>query len=82
MFRKIPFSVILHLDIFDGLMQGGFWVIAKITFANLCKLIHDVIIIAVSSGPLNLKFEYLENAKSFLDETKIIFYDFWNAFFW
>ena len=66
MIRKIPFTAIQHLDIFDDLMQGGFW----------------VIIIAVSSGPLNLEFEYLENAKSFLDETKVIFYDFWNAFFW
>ena len=46
-------------------------------FANLCKPIHDGIIIPVSPGPLNPKiaqrkgkkiekFEYFENEKSFL----------------
>ena len=28
------------------------------------------------------KIEYLENEKSFLDNTKSIFHKFWNAFFW
>ena len=43
----------------------------KLSFANLCKPVHDV-----PSDPLNLeirekklqKIEYLENEKSFLDE--------------
>ena len=59
---------------FDDLIQSGFRVIPKITFANLCKLFHDVIIILVSSDLLNLdtterkeqklqKIEYLVNEK-------------------
>ena len=28
------------------------------------------------------KFEYLENEKSFLDETKNIFHSFWRAIIW
>ena len=53
------------------------------TFANLCKLIHNVIIIPVSSDPLSLetgkkkkKIEYLENEKGLLDEIKRIFHKF------
>ena len=59
----------------------------KITFANLYKSIHKVIITPVSSDPLNLeiverkekklqKIEYLENEKSFLDEIKTITHNF------
>ena len=35
--------------------RSGFWVILKITFANLSKPIYDVIIIPVSSDPLNME---------------------------
>ena len=35
--------------------KSGFWVILKITFANLSKPIYDVIIIPVSSDPLNME---------------------------
>ena len=64
----------------DDLIQNGFWVNPKITFPNKCKPVHDVIIILVSSDPLNLELEmnekknklqeigYLENYKSFSDE--------------
>ena len=38
--RKIPFLVMYHPGNFDGLMQSGFWVIPKITFAILCKPIQ------------------------------------------
>ena len=49
------FSVIYHLGNFDDLIPSGFWVIPRITFGNLCKPICDVIIIPVSSDPLNLE---------------------------
>ena len=75
--------VLCHLGIFDDSMQSGFWFIPKITFANLCKLDFNVIIIPVSSDPLNLetveskekalKNEYFENVKRFFDEIKSIF---------
>ena len=62
---------------FVDLIQRGFWVILKITFADLCKPIQDVIIIPVSSGlrfwkiwngrEKEQKFECLENEKSFVD---------------
>ena len=55
MFRKLPLLVLCHLGIFDDLMQSGFRFIPKITFANLCKLDFNVIIIPVSSDPLNLE---------------------------
>ena len=55
MFRKIPFSVIYHLDNFYDLIPSGFSVVPKITFANLYKPIHDIIIIPVSSDPVNLE---------------------------
>ena len=83
MFRKLPLLVLCHLGIFDDLMQSGFRFIPKITFANLCKLDFNVIIIPVSSDPLNLetveskekalKNEYFENVKRFFDEIKSIF---------
>ena len=83
MFRKLPLLVLCHLGIFEDLMQSGFRFIPKITFANLCKLDFNVIIIPVSSDPLNLetveskekalKNEYFENVKRFFDEIKSIF---------
>ena len=71
------FLVIYHLENFDdALIQSGFTVIQKITFAFLCKPIHDAIIIPVSYDLLNLetvekkekKNESFENKKRFLDE--------------
>ena len=60
-FRKISFLVIYHLGKFDdSIIQSGFWVIPNITFANLCRPIHDIIIIPVSSNPYNLKTEERE----------------------
>ena len=57
------------------------------TFANLCNLIHNVIIIPVSSDPFSLetverkrkklqKIEYLENEKGLFDKIKRIFHNF------
>ena len=61
----------------------GFWVIPKITYANLCKPIPDIINYSTSicpfwsrecrkEGEKLQKFEYLKNEKSFLDEIKNI----------
>ena len=57
--------------------------IAKITFTNLCKPIHDInystCICPLQSGKCRKegdklqKIEYLEKEKSFLNEKKIIF---------
>ena len=64
--------------------KRGLEVTAKITSANLCRPIHDIInfstsICLVESGKCGKegkklqKFEYLENEKSFFDEIKNIF---------
>ena len=94
MSRKIPFLVIYRVGNFDDLMQSGVWVIAKTTFANLCKPIkqrhnYSSFIWPFESGncrrkgqKIEKKNEYLENEKTFLDEIKIILHNFWNAFFW
>ena len=42
-FRKIPLLVIYYLNKFDDIIYSGFWVIPKITYANLCKPIYDII---------------------------------------
>ena len=48
--KKILCIVIYHLGSFDDLIKSSFWVIQKITFANLCKPIHDVIyVLKISS---------------------------------
>ena len=92
MSRKIPFLVIYRLGNFDDLMQSGVWVVAKTTFAYLCKPIHNVIIIPVSSGPLNLetvegkgknwKKKISRERKDLFRWNKISLHNFWNAFFW
>ena len=62
--RKIfYFSVIYHLANFDALIQSDFSLISKITFANLCKTFHDVIIISVSTDYLNLTNLYILSMK-------------------
>ena len=33
-------------------------------------------------GKKRQSIKFLKNKKSFLEETKIIFHDFWNAFIW
>ena len=77
-FRKIPLLAIYYMTKFDGVIQSSFWVIPKITSAKLCKPILDITNYYTSICPLKCgkfgkkgeksqKFEYLENAKSFLD---------------
>ena len=83
-FKNIPLFVTYHLTKFDDVIQSSFWVIPKITSANLCKSIHDIINYSTSICPFesgkcekkgkNLqKFEYLENEKCFLHKIKNIF---------
>ena len=92
-FQKIPLLVIYYLNKFDDVVYSSFWVIPKITSANLCKPIHDIINYSTSVCPFESgkfgkegkklqKFEYLENEKSFLDEIKNIFHSFWKAITW
>ena len=67
-----------------------FWVIPKITPANLCKPIHDNLfpICPSESGKCGMegeklqKMEYLKNKKNFLNEIKYIFHSFWRAIIW
>ena len=47
--------MIYHLGKVDSLIQKSFRVIPTITIDNLRKAIHDVIIIPVSSDPLNIE---------------------------
>ena len=67
--------------------KAVFELILKITSANLCKPIYDIVNYFTSICPFEFgkwgkerkklqKFEYLENDKSFLDETKNIFHSF------
>ena len=81
---NISLLVIYDLTKFDGVIKSGFWVISKITSANLCKPIHDIINYSTLICPFefgkvwqrrgkNTKFEYIKNKKSFLDEIKNIF---------
>ena len=68
-------------------MESSFWVIPKITPADLCKPMHDIINYSTSicpfesgkcgkEGKKSQKFEYLENEKGFLDELKKKFHSF------
>ena len=81
-----------YLIKFDDVMQNGFWVILKITSANLCEPIYDIInystfICPFESGKCGKEgkklqnFEYLENEKS-LDEIKNIFHSFCRPIIW
>ena len=42
---------------FDDLIQGGFWVIPKTTFANLCKPIQDSILASSYKKTKNTYFK-------------------------
>ena len=55
MIRSILSEVIYPLANFDALKQKGFEIIGKITIDNLCKPIHDAVIIPFSTYSLNFK---------------------------
>ena len=84
--EKFFLLMMYYLTKFDVALQSDFWVIPKITSANLCKPIHDInystFICPLESwkcereGKKLQKFEYLENKKNFLDEIKGLFYSF------
>ena len=91
-FRKIPLLVMYYLNKFDDVISS-FWVILKITSANLCKPNYDIINYSTSICPFESgkhgkegkklqKFEYLEDEKSFLDEIRNIFQCFWRPIIW
>ena len=76
-----------YLTKFHDVMQSGFWVIPKITSANLCPPTDDIINYSIFICPFESgkcgkdgkkiqKFVYLENENSFFDEIKNIFYSF------
>ena len=82
-FTKISLLVIYYQAKFNGIILSGSWVIQKITPANLCKPIHNIINYSISirsSEPAKCvkeeeklqKLEYLENEKSFLDQIKSV----------
>ena len=82
-----------YLTKFDDVIYSSFWVIPKITSANLCKPINDIInysisIFSLKSGNCGKErkklqsFEYLEKEKSFFDKIKNNFYNFWRAIIW
>ena len=50
-FKKIPLIAIYYLTKSDDVIKSGFWVIPKITTANLCKPIHDIINYSTSICP-------------------------------
>ena len=54
-FRKIPLLVIYYLTKFDDAIYSGFWIIPKITSANLCRPIHDIINYSPTICPFELK---------------------------
>ena len=73
--------------------KAVFLVIPKITSANLCKSIHDIINYFTSICPFESgkcgkerkkleKFEYLVNEKYFLHEIKNIFHSFRGTIIW
>ena len=91
-FTKISLLVIYYLTKFDGVILSDFWVITKITPANLCQLIHDIINYSTSICPFESgecrkegkklqKCEYLKNKKSFSYEMKNIFHSSWRLSF-
>ena len=65
-FRKIPLFIICYLTKSDDVIQSSFWVIPKITFANLCKPISICPFVSGKCGKEGkklYKIEYLENEK-------------------
>ena len=53
-FRKIPLLVIYYLTMFDDITLSSFRVVPKITSANLCKPIHDIINYSTSIWPFEV----------------------------
>ena len=88
-FRKLLLLDLYYLTKCDDVIESGFWVILKITSANLWKPNYDIMnYCRFESGKCGKegkklqKFEYLENEKSFLDEIKNIFHSFWRPIIW
>ena len=63
--RKIPLLVIYYLTKLDDTVQSGFKVIPKITSANLCEPIHDIINYSTYICPFESK-SFLDKIKTFI----------------
>ena len=85
-FRKIPLLVMYYLTKLDDVIESGFWVIQKITFANLCKPLHDIINYSIFSCPFEsakcgkvgekiTKIWISRKWKGFLDERFVIVFE-------
>ena len=85
--RKIPLLVIYYLTKFDDIILSSFRVIPKITFANLCKPIHDIINYSISIWPFEVgkcgkegknykNLNISRTKRAFLEEIKNIFHSF------
>ena len=84
-FGKSFLLVMCYLTNFDDVIHV-FELFQKLHLLIYARLIHDILNYSISFVLLNLesaemkekitKFEYLENEKSFLDETKSIFHSF------
>ena len=86
-FRKMLLLVMYYMTKIYDVIWSGFWVIPKITSANLCTPVHDTINYYTSIFPFESgkcgnegkklqKCECLENEKRFLNEIKNIFHSF------
>ena len=91
--KKLFLLVMHYLTKCDDVIQSSFWVILKLTSANLCKPIHDIIdysnfICSFESGKCGKegkklqKNQYLKNEQSFFDEIRNIFYSFCRTIIW
>ena len=85
--QKYSLFVIYYLTKFDDVMQSSFWFLPKITSANLCKPIDDIINYSTSICPFESRKcgkegknqKNFKNEKSFLDKIKNIFHIFLRA---
>ena len=50
-FKNIPLFIIYYLTNLDGVIKSSFWVIPKITSANLCMSVDDIINYSTSICP-------------------------------
>ena len=90
-FRKIPFFVMYYLTKFDDVKQYlSYSKNYNCKFMHVSSQHHKLFHFHLSFWIWKVwkerealqKFEYLENEKGFLDETKNNFYSFWRADIW
>ena len=92
--KRVQKNSVINDELLDQVwwynIKRFFYVIPKLSSANLCKPVHDIInystfICQFESGKCGKegkqlqKLEYIENEKTFSDEIKSIFHSFWRA---